>query len=71
VYWQNQMRCYVENGGGGCCYRKEKMKKTKWCMSVDQLSYLIPVMFIQSISNFRFLYGMEQLFIYLYFLYLY
>jgi hypothetical protein len=29
VYWQNQMRCYVENGGGGCCYRKEKMKKTK------------------------------------------
>ena len=27
VYWQNQMRCYVENGGGGCCYRKEKTKK--------------------------------------------
>ena len=26
VYWQNQMRCYVENGGGGCCYRKEKVK---------------------------------------------
>jgi hypothetical protein len=28
VYWQNQMRCYVENGGGGCCYRKEKIKPT-------------------------------------------
>jgi hypothetical protein len=22
------MRCYVENGGGGCCYRKEKIKPT-------------------------------------------
>ena len=28
VYWQNQTRCYVENGGGGCCYRKEKLKPT-------------------------------------------
>ena len=28
VYWQNQLRCYVENGGGGCCYRKEKIKPT-------------------------------------------
>jgi hypothetical protein len=28
VYWQNQVRCYVENGGGGCCYRKEKFKPT-------------------------------------------
>ena len=24
VYWQNQMRCFVQNGGGGHCYRKEK-----------------------------------------------
>ena len=28
VYWQNQLRCYVENGGGGHCYRKEKLKST-------------------------------------------
>ena len=24
VYWQNEMRCFVQNGGGGHCYRKEK-----------------------------------------------
>ena len=24
VYWQNQTRCFVQNGGGGHCYRKEK-----------------------------------------------
>ena len=24
VYWQNQMRCYVENGGGVRCYRRRK-----------------------------------------------
>jgi hypothetical protein len=24
VYWQHQMRCYVQNGRGGHCYRKEK-----------------------------------------------
>ena len=24
IYWQHQMRCYVQNGGGGHCYRKEK-----------------------------------------------
>ena len=29
VYWQNQIRCYVENVGGGHCYRKEKWK-TNW-----------------------------------------
>ena len=29
IYWQNQMRCYVENGGGGCCYRKEETKLTQ------------------------------------------
>ena len=23
TYWQNQLRCYVENEGGGHCYRKE------------------------------------------------
>ena len=24
VYWQNQLRCFVQNGGGGHCFRKEK-----------------------------------------------
>ena len=24
IYWQHQMRCYVQNGGGGHCYKKEK-----------------------------------------------
>ena len=24
VYWQNQLRCYVQNGGQAHCYRKEK-----------------------------------------------
>ena len=24
VYWQNQIRCFVQNGSGGHCYRKEK-----------------------------------------------
>ena len=24
VYWQNQVRCFVQNGGGDHCYRKEK-----------------------------------------------
>ena len=24
VYWQNQLRCYVQNGGRAHCYRKEK-----------------------------------------------
>ena len=24
VYWQNQLRCYVQNGGNAHCYRKEK-----------------------------------------------
>ena len=23
IYWQNQLRCYVENGGNAHCYRKE------------------------------------------------
>ena len=23
IYWQNQLKCYVENGGQGHCYRKE------------------------------------------------
>ena len=23
LYWQNQLRCYVENPGRGHCYRKE------------------------------------------------
>ena len=23
LYWQNQLRCYVENGGNAHCYRKE------------------------------------------------
>ena len=23
VYWQNQLRCYVQNGGNAHCYRKE------------------------------------------------
>ena len=23
AYWQHQLRCYVENGGNGHCYRKE------------------------------------------------
>ena len=23
TYWQNQLRCYVENEGQGHCYRKE------------------------------------------------
>ena len=26
VYWQHQLRCYVENGGNGHCYKKEKAK---------------------------------------------
>ena len=24
VFWQNQLRCYVQNGGNAHCYRKEK-----------------------------------------------
>ena len=24
VFWQNQLRCYVQNGGHAHCYRKEK-----------------------------------------------
>ena len=24
IYWQNQLRCYVQNGGNAHCYRKEK-----------------------------------------------
>ena len=24
VYWQNQLRCYVQNGGQAHCYRTEK-----------------------------------------------
>ena len=27
VYWQNQLRCYVQNGGQAHCYRKEKNPK--------------------------------------------
>ena len=23
LHWQNQLRCYVENGGNAHCYRKE------------------------------------------------
>ena len=23
LFWQNQLRCYVENGGNGHCYKKE------------------------------------------------
>ena len=26
VYWQHQLRCFVENGGNGHCYRKEKTR---------------------------------------------
>ena len=25
LYWQSQLRCFVENGGGAHCYRKDKM----------------------------------------------
>ena len=24
VYWKKQIRCFVQNGSGGHCYRKEK-----------------------------------------------
>ena len=24
VFWQNQLRCYIQNGGHAHCYRKEK-----------------------------------------------
>ena len=24
IYWQNQVRCFIQNGVGGHCYRKEK-----------------------------------------------
>ena len=26
IYWQNQLRCYVQNGGSSHCRRKEKKK---------------------------------------------
>ena len=26
IYWQNQLRCYVQNGGNAHSYRKEKKK---------------------------------------------
>jgi hypothetical protein len=26
IFWQNQLRCYVQNGGNTHCYRKEKKK---------------------------------------------
>ena len=29
LYWQHQLRCYVENGGGAHCYRKELWRKWK------------------------------------------
>ena len=29
AYWQHQLRCYVENGGNGHCYRKEVWKSRK------------------------------------------
>ena len=29
IFWQNQLRCYVQNGGNAHCFRKEK-KKTGW-----------------------------------------
>ena len=29
VYWQNQLRCFVENGGNGQVIRKEKPKYLK------------------------------------------
>ena len=28
IFWQNQLRCYVQNGGNAHCYRKEKKKKS-------------------------------------------
>ena len=24
IYWQNQLRCYIQNGGNAHCRRKEK-----------------------------------------------
>merc|ERR1711875_214191 len=27
IYWQNQLRCYIQNGGNAHCRRKEKEKK--------------------------------------------
>ena len=26
VFWQNQLRCYIQNGGNAHCRRKEKVK---------------------------------------------
>ena len=26
IYWQNQLRCYIQNGGNAHCRRKEKKK---------------------------------------------
>jgi hypothetical protein len=26
IYWQNQLRCYIQNGGNAHCRRKEKEK---------------------------------------------
>ena len=28
VYWQNQLRCYIQNGGNAHCRRKEKERKS-------------------------------------------
>ena len=28
IFWQNQLRCYVQNGGNAHCYRKEKKKNS-------------------------------------------
>ena len=27
IFWQNQLRVYVQHGGNAHCYRKEKIKK--------------------------------------------
>ena len=35
IYWQNQLRCYVQNGGNAHCYRKENKPRGKCCNIVQ------------------------------------
>ena len=44
VYWQNQLGCYVQNGGHAHCYRKEKLPP-----SLDPP----PTVTMSSLSNFN------------------
>ena len=60
IFWQNQLRVYVQNGGNAHCYRKEKKK---WLHNTEPLCMLaMRLNNTFSMEQLCYLFGMEVIF---------